>query len=298
MMEITCSASDSKETLLYSHLINTIGSAYYETNQLKKCRSNMEAALDLRQRLLPENDLQVAISLANLGNVETAEGNYDEALLVLGEAARIRELHKEPLMLGLTFLQIGRVWFLRNEFDHARQMYSQADACFAKRGADDPLYIANLNYAYGNLELEKTLISRHISSQEGYEQAMRYYLQCKDACDAHARFSQLAAANFYKLACTELSLGHPKKALGYLEKAHNIAEIRAAGEIDGTIARIWWKKAEILIDDDIRREEGLKLKKEVIAAHENLVDELGLTFDADETYTDKAFDMLVPGYFR
>lgn len=298
MMETACSASEDKNTLLYSHLINTIGSAYFELNHLKKCRSNFESARDLREELLPENDLQVAVSLANLGNVETAEGSYDEAQVLLEEAARIREPQKEPLMLGLTFLQLGRVWFLRNEFDHARQMFSKADACFAKQGAEDPLYIANLNYAYGNLELERALTSRYVSSTEGYEQALRYYLQCKEACDAHAPFHQLASANFYKLACTEFAMEHPKKALAYLEKAFNIAEIRSGGEVDGTVARIWWKKSEILIEDDIRRDEGVKLRKEVTAAHENIVDALGLTFDADELYTDKAFDMLVPGYFR
>jgi tetratricopeptide (TPR) repeat protein len=298
MMETACSASESKETLLYSHLINTIGAAYFESNNLKKCRIHFENARDLRERLLPENDLQVAVSLANLGNVETAEGLYDEAQILLEEAARIRELQKEPLMLGLSFLQLGRVWFLRNEFDHARQMYSKADACFAKRGAEDPLYMANLNYAYGNLELEKALLSRQVSSTEGYEQALRYYIQVKEACDAHAPFHQLAAANFYKMACTEFSLNHPGKALAYLEKAFNVAEIRSSGEVDGTIARIWFKKSEILIDDDIRREEGIQLRKEVTAHHENIVDALGLTFDADELFTDKAFDILVPGYFR
>lgn len=298
MMDTACSASESKETLLYSHLINTIGSAWFDLNHLKKCRSNFEAARDLREKLLPENDLQVAVSLANLGNVETAEGAYDEAQLLLEAAAQIREPQKEPLMLGLTFLQIGRVWFLRNEFDMARQFYSQADACFAKQGAEDPLYIAHLSYAYGNLELEKTLVSKHVSSQEGYEQALRYFLQCKEACDAHAPFHQLASANMYKLACTEFAMGHPSKALAYLEKAFNVAEIRSGGEIDGTVARIWWKKSEVLIDDDIRREEGLKLRKDVTAAHENIIDALGLIFDADELFTDKAFDLLVPGFYR
>jgi tetratricopeptide (TPR) repeat protein len=298
MMETASSAVDSKENLLFSYLSNTIGSAYYEINQLKKSRTAFENARELRETLLDENDLRYAVSLANLGNVETAEGNYDEAQILFEEAARIREPQKQPLALGLTFLQIGRLYFLRNEFDMARSFYSKADSCFAKQGAEDPLYIAHLNYAIGNLELEKCLTSRHISSMEGYEQALRYYLQCKDACDAHAPFSPLASANYYKLACTEFEMGHAKKALAYLEKAYNVAEIRAVGEIDGTIARIWWKKAEILIEDGIRREEGVKLKKEVTAAHENIVDQLGLTFDADELYTDKAFDMLVPGYFR
>lgn len=298
MMETACSASESKDSLLFSHLLNTIGAAYYELNNLKKCRTNLENARDIREKLLPENDLQVAISLANLGNVETAEGLYDEAQILLEEAARIRELKQENIMLGLTFLQIGRVYFLRNEFDHSRQFFSKADACFAKRGAEDPLYRANLNYAYGNLELEKALLSRQVSSTEGYEQALKYYILCKEACEAHVPYHQLAAANFYKLACTEFALKHPGRALDYLEKAYNIAEIRSSGELDGAIARIWFKKSEILIEDDIRREEGIKLRKEVTAQHETIVDDLGLTFDADEMITDKAFDILVPGYFR
>jgi tetratricopeptide (TPR) repeat protein len=298
MTDTGSSAVESKETVLYSHLATTIGCAYYEINNLKKSRIYLQTARELRDQLLPENDLRYAASLANLGNVETAEGSYDEAQILFEEAARIREPQKQPLTLGLTFLQIGRLWFLRNEFDQARRFYSQADACFAKKGAEDPLYIAHLNYAYGNLELEKTLTSRQVSSGEGYEQAMRYYLQCKEACDAHAPCHPLAAANFYKLACTEFAMGHPPRALSYLEKAFNVADIRSAGEIDGTIARILWKKAEILIEDDIRKEEGVRLRKEVTAAHENIVDALGLTFDADELYTDKAFDMLVPGYFR
>jgi tetratricopeptide (TPR) repeat protein len=297
MMEIACSASDSKDSLLYAHLVNTIGSAQFEQNLLKKSRANYLLAREIRERQLSDNDLQVAIVLANLGNVETAVGNYEEARDLLEQAARIREIQREPLMLGLTFLQLGRVWFLKNEFDLARGMYSQADACFAKKGAEDPLYMANLNYAYGNLELERALLSKRTATTE-YEQAIKYFSLCKDACDACAPCHPLAAANLYKLACTEWGLGHTRKALLYLEKANNLAEIRSPAEVDGTIARIWWKKAEILIEDPIRREEGVKLKELVQDHHGNIVDTLGLDYDADELFTDKAFDMLVPGYFR
>ena len=298
MMDVACSASESKNDVLFSYLINTIGSAYYELNLLKKSRTNFELALGIRQRSLPEDDPQTAIVLANLGNVETAEGSFEEAHDLLERAARIRERSKEALLLGLTFLQLGRNWFLQNEFDKATQMYNKADTCFAKKGAEDPFYLAHLSFARGNVQLEKALLRRHGSSSGGYEQALWYYAQCKDICDATAPCHPLTAANLYKMACTEWALEHSSRALLYLEKAYNIALIRSPVEIDGTIARIWWKKAEILIDDPIRRDEGVKLKELVQDQHGNIVDALQLVFEADELFTDKAFDMLVPGYFR
>ena len=76
----------------------------------------------IRLELFGPKDLEVAAILANIGNVESAEGNYDEAQDLFERAGTIGEEHdgqEESEMLSLTYMQLSRVAALRGERDQA-----------------------------------------------------------------------------------------------------------------------------------------------------------------------------------
>jgi tetratricopeptide (TPR) repeat protein len=282
--------------LAYAHLLTTEAAAYYELNQLGPSRKAIEAAIEIRQQKLPQNHPEVAISLANLGNVEAATSNFEKALTCFEQAAAIHEHIGETAsaMLGLNYLQIGRVYFLQGDHSRAYELYQKSEGIFNKQAGRNRHYTADLHYAYGNLEFAKG----------AFRTASRSYELCRRIITDYKPLHPLTSAAWYKLGCGAFELGNPRKALSLLDKALEIAYIRSGGRVDGTCARIQWKRAEILLDDSLatRKEEGRRLKRDIELRQTKLAKELGIDLRLDEVAEDKdrekTFDLLVPGYFR
>ncbi len=283
--------------MTYAHLLNTQAQVFYELNKTGPARVAIQAAINIRKDKLPETDPEIANSLANLGNVESAEENLDEALELFQEAAAIRQGvgDKAATMLGLSFLQIGRVHFHKREFKIAYEHYQRAETIFNKKIGRNRTYVADLHYAYGNLEL----------AQEDFIAATRAYELCRRIIMDINPLHPLTSAACYKLACTEFKQEHHKKALNLLDKALNIAYIRSNGTMDGTCARIQWKRAEIILEDPFggeqRREEAKKLKADVELAQTAIAEAMGVNLmleDFEDEDREKSFDLLLPGYFR
>lgn len=248
--------------------------------------------LSIRLELSGPNDLEVATVLANLGNIESAEGNYDEAQNLFERAATIREDlggEDEAEMLGLTYIQLGRVARLRGDHHHAWKMYQKSEAYLLRKPGQSEAFLASLSYDYGNLEY----------AQKNYKKALRIYEECLAMCLKLWPLHPLTASTYYKLACVEFALHHPERALLLLDKASNIAEARDPRDLGGT-ARILRKKAEILSEDPVKRSEGLELMQKMEYEYPKIVEQLGLRIDSEDVRTanEEAFDLLVPGYFR
>lgn len=141
---IALNACEDDDTLLYAHLQNTAGACYMEENDLPRSREHMENVLEIRQRLLKASDPEVAISFANLGNVESAEGNYDKALDLFQRAARIyTELgDSQVLFLALSWIQIGRVYFLQGLLDDAYKEFMRSENLLLRTGGPNKHYLA------------------------------------------------------------------------------------------------------------------------------------------------------------
>src|SRR5271163_95342 len=171
IISIAHSACEDKTSLAFAHLLNTQSTVYYEMHQLGRSRSAIERAYQIRSTKLDPKHPEIAISLANLGNVEAAEGNLDTALELFNEAAEIREHIGEAaaIMLALNYLQIGRVWFWKGGRDKAYQYYQRSEGVFMKRAGRNRQYTAHLQYEYGNLEF----------AQEDYQAAGRAYELCR-----------------------------------------------------------------------------------------------------------------------
>ena len=69
----------------------------------------------------------------------------------------------------------------------------------------------------------------------------------------------LTATVYYKMGYTDLKMNRWLKALGNLERALNIVELRSPNVIDGAITRIQWKRADAVLD---RPTEGPERRKE------------------------------------
>jgi tetratricopeptide (TPR) repeat protein len=296
MINYATTACEDQETVDFAHLMNTKGSTYYELNKLKLSREAHEIAGQLRKTLLGENHAEYAISRSNLGNVESAKGRYDEALELLREAASIREAIGDDaaVLLALNYLQIGRVHFLQQNYEEAYKEYQKCEGILMKKSGRNTWFLADLYYAYGNREYA---LKEYGLANQQYERARRI---CQDINPLHP----LTAAVYYKMGCTDAKMNRWLKALGNLERALNIAELRSPNVIDGTIARIQWKRAEVVLDNPT---EGPERRKEF----RGVMDDMNLrqtsiaeTMDIELLGTDQVedresmFDQLVAGYYR
>ena len=296
LISIARSAANDKSSLDWAHLMNTEGTTYYELNYLGKSKAAMEVCMEIRTQLLPPDHAERAVVLANLGNVETAEGNYEQALEYLKQGAEIREAMGDDAatLLAVNYMQIGRVYALQDKKTDAYQMYQKCEGILNRRVGRNKFYTAHLHYEYGNL----------LFKQEEYTEAGISYQQSRQMAQDYNPMHPLVAVACYKLGCVEFEQDHHKKALTYLHKALDIAEVRSPAEIDGNRARITWKIAEVMLDDPLgeRRMDGAKNKEEYEDKLRDIAEkqgvELGEEVSKAEGDRERFFDQLVPGYFR
>jgi tetratricopeptide (TPR) repeat protein len=142
--DIGASACEDKESLQYAHFCNTRGACYYDLNELKPCREGFETALAIREEKLPKDHKEFAISLANCGNLESAESQFDEALDLFQRAATIRERlgDESAVRLAVNYLCIGRVYHLTSKPDDALMMFQRAESLYIRIDPRNKHYLA------------------------------------------------------------------------------------------------------------------------------------------------------------
>lgn len=164
----------------------------------------MEEALRIREALLDPNSNDIAICLHNMGNMEHAAGNYDEALSFYNRAAQIRHAigNSAAFLLGSTYLGIGRCHQGKEEFGEARKAYSKAEQLFIRTVKSDGAFMAHLHYAYGNLEFD----------EKNYTSARRAFELCLTIATDKTPIHPITAAAYYSLGSVELHLGKDEQA--------------------------------------------------------------------------------------
>jgi tetratricopeptide (TPR) repeat protein len=296
LVNYATAACENQESVEFAHLMNTKGSAYYEFNKLKPAREAFEIAEQLRKTLLGKHHAEYAISRSNLGNVESAKGRYEEALELLREAASIREAIGDDaaVLLAVNYLQIGRVHFLQQDYEAAYKEYQKCEGILMKKAGRNPWFLADLYYAYGNREYA---LKQYGLANQQYERARRI---CQDINPLHP----LTAAVYYKMGCTDAKMNRWLKALGNLERALNIAELRSPNVIDGTIARIQWKRAEVVVDNPTEGPERRKEFRGVMDDMNQMQTVIAEVLDFEFLLTDQVedremmFDQLIAGFYR
>jgi len=258
--------------------------------------------LKIRKDKLPHDSSTIAAIYNNLGNLETASGNLDEAKDYYDRATMIWRAggDKNASYLALTYLCVGRMHMLRGNLKDAEKWTSQAESLFVRTVGPNKGIMAHVHLAHGNIHYLH-------GDREHLLLAKRSYEACLNIGLLEFPTHPVTSATYYSIACVEFSLNHPDAARVYLEKAKQIAELRCPNRDDGPIARILWKMSVVMGSDTYGadREEALKLRTRADTALAQLrgsgeggfipyIDED--TRERDQEEDD--FDSLVPLFFR
>ena len=136
VLQIAQNACADKLSELYAHLLNTVGCCSFELNDLHRCRQTWEEALTLRKswakKNVPGAEEELANQLNNFGNLESGEGNYDDALDFFDRAKQIRlKLGPDAIVpLAVSYMTTGRAYFLKGMLPEAMNNYKQAEVIF------------------------------------------------------------------------------------------------------------------------------------------------------------------------
>lgn len=155
--------------------------------------------------------------------------------------------------------------------------------------------IYSLYYARGNLAL----------AEGAYSTARSHYEKSRGILNATNPTALLVASVHYKIACVEFVSGEIPNAKRHLDVAYDLVELRRQDVDDPNMARILWKKSQIL-KSQIKgfvaqhdQEEAARLKWQ---AEQMVVNLQQIPVNVTRIYTDapeqKIYDDLICGFFR
>ena len=127
-LKIAFAACEDKAGLIWAQLCNNAACIYYELNDLTECRKNNVQALNIRKKKLKGDDVDLANTYSNLGCLLLSEGHLDDSLEMYRKAEIIERKNPQddPEYLCLTVLSIGRVHFVKKNFEMAQSQYEDA----------------------------------------------------------------------------------------------------------------------------------------------------------------------------
>ena len=220
-------AAEDRPSLVYAHLCNTAGAVDFELNDLQHSREYSQIALDIRRRLLEEDSGELANTINNMGNVESAEGHLDAALKLFEEAEEIRSRHgdESAIPLAFTYLTKGRAYWLKGDFEEALDQLSKAESIAVRFDGRNSVTAAqyvsftntefdlvpknhsrltgnSVHYVLGNLE----------RSRNSLREAKCHYDECLNIFTQKLPMHIVTSCAFYKLGCIEASLGNIDRA--------------------------------------------------------------------------------------
>jgi len=147
----------------------------------------------------------------NLGNLDLASNNVDDAIVWYNRSARIWKQGGDSTAanLALTYLCMARYLMLRGELDEALSMTTKSEALFSRTQGNEAGFITYVYYLTGNIHY----LAQHWSL------SWRSYNECLKIGLATMPIHPLTAAAYYSLGCVEISMGHAENAKNYLDKA-------------------------------------------------------------------------------
>ncbi len=188
-----------KESTEYAASLNNLGGVYQGTGQYKEAELLHKKSLQLREKLLDENDSDIANSLNNISGLYQLMGKYQEAEPLLKRAIKILKetLGKEHPNTATSINNLGVCYQKHGDYKNAELSYDEALRIRRKKlGKNHPGIANSLNnlaglyYAQGrNKEaediceqvvyiLETTLGSEHPRTQfvkEDFAQAKKLF---------------------------------------------------------------------------------------------------------------------------
>jgi tetratricopeptide (TPR) repeat protein len=143
IIRIAKSACTDKNSLIYSHLENTLGCSAFELNDLTISRQSYEAALNIRRKLLKEGDEDLLCTINNYANLLNGEGRAEEALKLYAEVQQVREKMGEETQvpLSLTYLGSGQALDQLGRYDAAKEFFDKAYSIITQHQGPEGHYV-------------------------------------------------------------------------------------------------------------------------------------------------------------
>ncbi len=126
--ELVC---EDKEGLIWAHLCNTAGIVEYERGNAERSYPYMNKSREIRERLLPENHMDVSDVLNNYGNLLMTDSesgtSLASALELYQRAANIDNAAPQgERVLHIRHINIGAVYTFQGQYDLAVTHYELA----------------------------------------------------------------------------------------------------------------------------------------------------------------------------
>lgn len=127
-LKLAIDLCEDKTSLLYAHLCNTAGQTECEQGRARNGRPYLETSKAIRERLLPQDDLDLADSYNNYANVIQVEWKdskaLNEAKTLYQRALDIdlsKPLEERSSLLHIRYLNLGTLYTCQNEFEKASE---------------------------------------------------------------------------------------------------------------------------------------------------------------------------------
>ncbi|KAH8591671.1 hypothetical protein B0O99DRAFT_744349 [Bisporella sp. PMI_857] len=249
-----------KTSEFYADLQYKAGSVYMNWGYLTKCRQVWEEArhiLEGKRAAGSESaKQQLTWLLMAMGNLETADGNYETALLLFiqSDEERLKDDKDNMWRHAISNMNLGRLYSIMGDYGKAMQNYKECKKGFLPQSPS----MAIVEYACGDVEFAR---GNHVRAREHYLEAVRSF-------QASGTNPATLASCYTKLARVGLLESNPQLALKYIQRARQLAKLHAHSQgdqarilhITSTIQRVLGKDAEAEASARLAEQQRLKLK--------------------------------------
>ncbi|XP_046862483.1 nephrocystin-3-like [Xenia sp. Carnegie-2017] len=127
---------------------------YYNTNKYHKAKDCYEKALEIRQKSLGPEHVDVATTFNDLGNMYYNTNKYDKAKECYEKALEIRQKSLGPkhVDVATTLNDLGNMYYNTNKYDKAKECYEKAleiqQISLGPKHVDVASSLNNLRYLY------------------------------------------------------------------------------------------------------------------------------------------------------
>lgn len=199
-----------ERTWLEAHLHNTAGTIYAERSDFSSALEHADLTRSIYASVYGEESLTVAGALNNIGNLMTAWGKYDEALVAHKKAISIRKRPHDDIRitLGQSYSNLCHCLILMGRLDEAREAIAEAEKYWIAQYGRRSMPVAKQLYNEGNV---------HYAAGD-LDKALEIHLETLSIREEVLRQHEATAASSYKVACILHEQGRLDEAEEYLHK--------------------------------------------------------------------------------
>ncbi|KAK8037632.1 TPR-like protein [Apiospora marii] len=250
LINIVTNVCKDNDELSHAHLLNSAGMCYFYLNDLVQCRKALTESQRIREANLDPSDEELANTFLNLGNLESAEGKYDEAIADFDKSVGIRKgIAGAEVMLGVCHLTKARALINKKDYDAASGELDASMEVFIQSLGPEGFSVLFVHYTRGNLKLAlgdaATAAGKLPEAFELYEEARGSYKLALEMLLERAPTQLKVAAMYFKLGTVEFRFKDYQAALTALNEGLIVARLRNQDGL-GEVARNLRRQAQVL----------------------------------------------------